>query len=66
VLHEEQPVCCVSCGKPFATRSMLEVLSRKLAGHWMFQTEESRRRLQMCEDCRVRDLFAEEARKGRQ
>lgn len=64
-LHEEQPVCCVSCGKPFATKSMLDVLGRKLAGHWMFQTEEARRRLQMCEDCRVRDLFAEQAGKGR-
>lgn len=64
-LHEEQPVCCVSCGKPFATKSMLDVLGRKLAGHWMFQTEEARRRLQMCEDCRVRDLFTAEARKGR-
>ena len=65
VLHEEQPVCCVSCGKPFATRSMLDKLSRKLEGHWMFQNEEARRRLQMCEDCRVRDLFTTEARKGR-
>ena len=64
-LHEEQPLCCVSCGKPFATQSMLDVLSRKLAGHWMFQTDEARRRLQMCEDCRVRDLYAAEARKGR-
>lgn len=64
-LHEEQPVCCVSCGKPFATQSMLDVLGRKLAGHWMFQTEEARRRLQMCEDCRVRDLFTEQARKDR-
>ena len=63
-LHEEQPVCCISCGKPFATRSMLDVLGRKLAGHWMFQTEEARRRLQMCEDCRVRDMFTEQARKG--
>jgi len=62
LLHEEQPLCCVSCGKPFATRSMLEVLERKLAGHWMFQDEVARRRLQMCEDCRVRDLFAAEAR----
>ncbi len=62
LLHEEQPLCCVSCGKPFATRSMLEVLERKLAGHWMFQDETARRRLQMCEDCRVRDLFAAEAR----
>jgi ferredoxin len=63
LLHEEQPVCCVACGKPFATRSMLDKLSRKLEGHWMFQTEEARRRLQMCEDCRVRDLFAADARK---
>ncbi len=60
VLHEEQPVCCVSCGKPFATRSLLDKLQHKLAGHWMFQTEEARKRLQMCEDCRVRDLFAAE------
>ena len=62
LLHEEQPLCCVSCGKPFATRSMLDILERKLAGHWMFKDEEARRRLQMCEDCRVRDLFAAEAR----
>jgi hypothetical protein len=65
MLHEEQPVCCVACGKPFATRSMLDKLSRKLEGHWMFQNEEARRRLHMCEDCRVRDLFTAEARKGR-
>ena len=65
ILHEEQPVCCVSCGKPFATRAMLDKLSRKLEGHWMFQSEEARRRLQMCEDCRVRDLFTTEARKDR-
>jgi ferredoxin len=65
ILHEEQPICCVSCGKPFATRSMLDKVSRKLEGHWMFQTEEARRRLQMCEDCRVRDVFAAEARRPR-
>ena len=64
-LHEEQPVCCVSCGKPFATRAMLDKLSRKLEGHWMFRDEASRRRLQMCEDCRVRDMFTAEARRGR-
>jgi ferredoxin len=65
VLHEEQPVCCLGCGKPFATRSMLDKLSRKLEGHWMFQTDEARKRMQMCEDCRVKDMFASEARKGR-
>ena len=64
VLHEEQPVCCVACGKPFTTRSMLEKVNRKLEGHWMFQDDAARRRLQMCEDCRVRDMFAAEARQG--
>ena len=65
ILHEEQPVCCVACGKPFATRAMLDKLSRKLEGHWMFQDEAARRRLQMCEDCRVRDMFTAEARRDR-
>jgi len=60
MLNEEQPFCCVSCGKPFATQSMLKVMSKKLEGHWMFQTEESRRRLAMCDTCRVKDMFQSE------
>ncbi len=61
ILNEEQPFCCVTCGKPFATRSMLDAMQKKLEGHWMFQTDESRRRLQMCENCRVKDMFSGEA-----
>lgn len=57
LLHEEQPACCISCGKPFATRSMLKVMAKKLEDHWMFQNEAERRRLEMCEDCRVKDLM---------
>jgi len=57
LLHEEQPACCISCGKPFATRSMLDVMAKKLANHWMFQGEAEKRRLEMCEDCRVRDMM---------
>src|SRR5690606_4807846 len=57
VLHEEPPFCCVSCGKPFTTSGLLANVQRKLEGHWMFQTEEARRRLQMCEHCRVKDMF---------
>jgi ferredoxin len=64
-LHEEQPFCCVACGKPFATRSVIEKMSRKLEGHWMFQSEEARKRMQMCDDCRVRDMFTAEARRPR-
>ena len=56
---------CGACGKPFATRKMLDKVTRKLEGHWMFQTPEARRRLEMCEDCRVRDMFTAEARRSR-
>jgi ferredoxin len=55
VLNEEPPFCCVSCGKPFATRTVIDNILDKLAGHAMFQSERARRRLQMCEDCRVID-----------
>ncbi|MEJ2272962.1 MAG: 4Fe-4S binding protein [Woeseiaceae bacterium] len=57
LLHEEQPMCCISCGKPFATRSTLEAMKRKLEGHWMFQGEAERRRLEMCDTCRVKDMM---------
>ncbi len=60
ILHEEQPFCCISCGKPFATQSMLDVMMKKLEGHWMFQSEEAIRRMQMCEHCRVKDMFRTE------
>ena len=65
VLHEEQPFFCVSCGKPFATQSVLDVMKRKLETHWMFQTEEARRRLEMCDTCRVKDMARAEFSKGR-
>ena len=55
VLHEEAPFCCVSCGKPFAPRRAIDNILEKLSGHAMFQTERARRRLKMCEDCRVAD-----------
>ncbi len=55
-LHEEPPFCCVSCGKPFATNSMINRMLTKLEDNWMFQNERARRRLMMCEDCRVVDI----------
>jgi len=60
ILYEEPPFCCISCGKPFATKSMLDVMMAKLQGHWMFQSEEAIRRLQMCDHCRVKDMFSAE------
>ena len=56
-LHEEEPFLCTGCGKPFATRSVMRRMREKLAGHRMFQTPAALARLEMCEDCRVRDMF---------
>lgn len=60
VLYEEPPFCCVECGKPFATRRAIDNILEKLAGHAMFQTGRARRRLQMCEDCRVADAVQDD------
>lgn len=54
-LYEEPPFHCISCGKPFATRSVIDTMMTRLDGHWMFQGERAKRRLMMCEDCRVID-----------
>lgn len=60
LLYEEAPFHCVSCGKAFATRHVIERMQEKLAGHWMFGNERALRRLQMCEDCRINDLWDEQ------
>lgn len=56
-LNEEEPFCCIGCGKPFATRSLIEKMQTSLANHYMFGDEAAKRRLEMCEDCRVADLM---------
>lgn len=62
VLHEEAPFHCIGCGQPFATRSMVDRMTEKLGSHWMYKDSASMvRRLQMCGDCRAKDIFAEEA-----
>ncbi|MEJ2515626.1 MAG: 4Fe-4S binding protein [Gammaproteobacteria bacterium] len=64
ILHEEEPFCCIVCGKPFATQSVLDRMTAKLQGHWMFQSEDAMRRLQMCDTCRVKDMFQAERASG--
>lgn len=56
-LLQEAPFRCVGCGKPFATKSMIDKMTQKLQGHWMFEKPDALNRLRMCEDCRVKDLF---------
>ena len=55
VLKEEEPFRCISCGKPFGVKSMIERVIAKLEGkHWMYQGSASRLdAIKMCEACRV-------------
>ena len=57
VLNEDRVFRCIHCGKPFATEKIIERMTSKLAAHWMFQKPEAIRRLQMCENCRVKDVL---------
>ncbi len=59
-LHEEQPFHCLDCGKPFATRKIIETMQHKLKDHWMFGDEAAVRRLKLCDECRVKDMFRRE------
>jgi ferredoxin len=55
ILKEEEPFCCIRCGKPFGVKSTIDRVVAKLEGkHWMYSG--SSRRIdviKMCEDCRV-------------
>jgi formate hydrogenlyase subunit 6/NADH:ubiquinone oxidoreductase subunit I len=56
VLSQAKPFHCISCAKAFATQSMIDNMVKKLSGHSMFQGH--LKRLQMCEDCRVVDMYS--------
>ena len=58
VLNETVPFHCVSCGKPFGTKQMVDAMLGRLSGHSMFADGAALRRLQMCADCRVVDMMS--------
>ena len=55
VLKEEEPFCCLRCGKPFGVKSTIERVAAKLEGtHWMYKGSPGRLDvIKMCDDCRV-------------
>ena len=57
VLNEADSFACVKCGKPFATRQMIDNMLGRLVGHPMFSEPGTLERLKMCADCRVVDLL---------
>jgi len=56
VLNEAEVFACIKCGKPFATRQMIDNMVGRLAQHSMFAEPGALERLKMCADCRVIDL----------
>lgn len=54
--HEEPPFCCICCGKPFANAATIATIKAKLAEHPYFAGDAAAR-LEMCEDCRVKDVY---------
>ncbi len=65
MLNQDRPFGCISCGKPFATHSVINKMTDKLKGHYMFANDRARDRLKMCEDCRVADIVQDpEAMQG--
>jgi ferredoxin len=55
-LNAAEPFHCVSCGTPFGTRQMIDVMTGRLSAHSMFSGS-ALRRIQMCADCRVKDMM---------
>ncbi|HZC95940.1 MAG TPA: 4Fe-4S binding protein, partial [Bradyrhizobium sp.] len=55
ILKEEEPFCCIRCGKPFGVKSSIERVVAKLEGrHWMYTGSAKKLDvIKMCEDCRV-------------
>jgi ferredoxin len=55
VLKEEEPFCCIRCGKPFGVKTTIDRVLAKLEGkHWMYAGSSKRLDvIRMCEDCRV-------------
>jgi len=58
-LNETQAFHCISCGKPFGTLKMVDLMLAKLGAHEAFAGA-AMDRLKMCSDCRVVDMVKKE------
>ena len=57
ILNEAEVFACIRCGRPFATKQMIDNMLGKLGTHSMFSGGAALTRLQMCADCRVVDMM---------
>jgi ferredoxin len=58
-LNETQAFHCISCGKPFGTAKIVDLMLAKLGAHSAFSGA-AMDRLKMCGDCRVVDMVKKE------
>ena len=58
-LNQTQVFHCISCGKPFGTAKMVDLMLAKLGAHGAFAGA-ALDRLKMCGDCRVVDMVKKE------
>jgi ferredoxin len=58
-LNETEAFHCISCGKPFGTMKMVDLMLAKLSAHGAFAGA-AMDRLKMCSDCRVVDMVKKE------
>lgn len=61
-IKEEEPFCCIACGKAFGVKSTVERIVGKLQEkHWMFTGENARRLdlVKMCDTCRIEKVTTE-------
>ena len=52
-LKEEEPYGCIRCGKPFASKSVIDRMVERMSTHSMFAAPGKLDLIKMCEDCRV-------------
>jgi transcriptional regulator NrdR family protein len=53
ILNESPPFHCISCGEPFTTRAIVELMTERLRDNPFFQGDEVNK-LRQCPDCRAR------------
>ena len=58
-LNQTEAFHCISCGKPFGTTKMVDLMLAKLGAHGAFAGA-AMDRLKMCGDCRVVDMVKKE------
>lgn len=63
-LHGQAALACIGCGRDFAPPGLIARLAQRLEGHSMFATADQKRRLNMCRECRVRDLLTGGGERG--